>query len=92
MGTIFGGGGLLVTTPASAAALLHQGLRPVAFSSQAILFHMMSSQLLPTMPPVSWEFWFQHLRGCWIESVCVCVWGGGGAGWCRWSEKMKERK
>ena len=60
MGTIFGGAGLLVT-PALMAAFLHQGLSPVAFSSHEILFHMMSSQLLPTMPPVSWEFWFQHL-------------------------------
>ena len=49
-------------TPASAAACLHQGLRPAAFSSQEILIHTMSNQLLPTMPPVSPLFWFQHLR------------------------------
>lgn len=56
------GAGLLVTPPLSAASF-HQGARPVAFSSQETLFHMMSSQLLPTMPPVSREFWFQHLGG-----------------------------
>lgn len=62
MGTILEGAGLLVTPPLS-EAFFHQGARPVAFSSQETLFHMMSSQLLPTMPPVSWEFWFQHLGG-----------------------------
>ena len=70
IGTTLDGGGFEVT-PASAAACLHHGKRPVALSSQEILFHMMSSQLLPTMPPVSREFWFQHLWLGWVG------WGGG---------------
>ena len=44
MGTILEGAGLLDTPPLSAASF-HQGARPVAFSSQETLFHMMSSQL-----------------------------------------------
>jgi hypothetical protein len=59
-GAGLGGGGLFA--PAAAAASLHQGLKPVAFSNQPILFHMMSSQLFPTMPPVSPLFWFQHQK------------------------------
>ena len=72
------------TTPASAAARLHQGLRPVAFSSHATLFHRTSSQLLATTPPVSTESGFQHLM--------LDGWGMGGCGDGVREKKKKKKK